>query len=81
METRKRLLDWIANHTTQREFAAELGITEAYLSQVLHGRRTPRLPILMDIEDKTGVTVRSWALSSIGKEHADRRKMPSLARS
>lgn len=66
MTARARLRHWIAEHTTQQAFAAELGVTAGYLSQVLSGDRTPRLPILARIEDLTAIGIRSWLPSPHG---------------
>lgn len=67
MDSRARLRAWIDAHTDQRRFAAEIGVTEAYLSQILSARRTPRLPILGRIEDQTGIPIRGWLPIPHGK--------------
>jgi transcriptional regulator with XRE-family HTH domain len=73
MTARERLRAWIKNHTNQRRFAQELAIDEGYLSQVLSGRRTPRLPILADIERQTGIPVGSWVPTGRGETAKQRR--------
>lgn len=67
MDARKRLKAWILNHTNQTRFADEIGIHEAYLSQILSGNRTPGLPILALIEEETGIPINSWVPRSHGK--------------
>lgn len=58
---RERLAAYIERHfDNQYEFARLLKITEAYLSQILSGRRRPSLPILSEIEDITGIPMRAW---------------------
>lgn len=57
-----QLREWLTrSHKMQKELALALGITQAYLSQVLGGFRRPKLEILMAIERLTGVPVESWA--------------------
>lgn len=48
--------------TRHRDFAEKVGISPAYLSQILSGARTPSLDVACLIEDATGgvVPVRSW---------------------
>lgn len=67
MTARERLRAWIEEHTNQRRFAADINIHETYLSQVLSGRRTPRLPILGAIERETGIPLNSWLPTSHGE--------------
>lgn len=66
MNARERLKTWIAQHTDQRRFAQDILITESYLSQVLSGRRTPRLPILARIERETGIPIAGWVPIPVG---------------
>lgn len=80
MTARERLKAWITNHTNQRRFADDIAITESYLSQVLAGLRTPRLPILCEIERQTGIPVNSWMPITNGKS-AKARKAKSKSRS
>lgn len=63
MNTGRRLLRaWLdRSRKQQKDLAAELGITDSYLSQVLSGIRRPKLEILIRIESVTGVPVSSWA--------------------
>lgn len=74
MEARKRLKAWILAHTNQRRFAADIGIDETYLSQVLAGLRTPRLPILARIEAETGIPLNGWVPLADGKSSQARKK-------
>jgi transcriptional regulator with XRE-family HTH domain len=79
MEARKRLKAWIVLHTNQREFAKDIGIDESYLSQVLAGLRTPRLPILGRIERETGIPVGGWVPSTHGTSAPQRRNTRKTA--
>jgi transcriptional regulator with XRE-family HTH domain len=72
MHGRLRLRAWIQNHTNQRQFAAEIGVDESYVSQILSGRRTPRLPILGAIERETGIPMNSWLPMSNSKSSRTR---------
>ena len=69
MQTGRALLrSWLKrSEMLQRDFAGEISITEAYLSQVLSGKRRPSLPISVRIEDRTGIPVRSWLPSARGE--------------
>lgn len=71
MTARERLKAWIDNHTDQRRFAAELGIDESMLSHYISGRRRPSSPTMGLIEDLTGIPMRSWLPTRVGKT-ADR---------
>lgn len=51
----------------QYELAELLELDEAYLSQILSGRRRPGLPIAVRIEDRTGIPAKSWLLNRVGK--------------
>lgn len=46
---------------TQREAAAALGITDAYLSSIILGKETPGLTLAVRIEDTYGVAARDFA--------------------
>lgn len=48
----------------QNDFAKRIGISAAYLSQILSGDRTPSLELAVAIEDATcgAVTARSWVV-------------------
>lgn len=84
---RKRLKQWIRDHTTQKAFARDLHVSEGYVSQILHGDRVPSLPILAEIEDLTGIGIRSWlpsfltgavpTLTNIGPEMGKVLEFPS----
>lgn len=61
---RERLSKYIErSRQKQYEVAADLRITESYLSQVLSGRRRPGLDIAVRIETLTGIPVSAWAAS------------------
>ena len=65
---RARLADWIRRSgCTQTKAAEILGITTAYLSQLLSGVRTPGLTNAIKIEDITGIAVRSWELNPLSE--------------
>ena len=51
-----------ANRATQRDFASSLGISQAFLSQLLNGRRIPSLDLAVRIERLTdgAVPASSW---------------------
>jgi transcriptional regulator with XRE-family HTH domain len=51
----------------QRETAELLGITEAYLSQLLNNKRQPGLDNAIKIERLTGIPVEAWTLSDVSK--------------
>jgi transcriptional regulator with XRE-family HTH domain len=62
------LLEWLdRSKLQQKDLAAKVAITDAYLSQVLSGLRRPSLEILIRIEDVSGVPVASWADIVIGE--------------
>ena len=59
---RQLLADWRdRSKLKQKDLARMLDVTDAYLSQVLAGRRRPKLELLIKIEHTTGVPVESWA--------------------
>jgi antitoxin component HigA of HigAB toxin-antitoxin module len=59
---RHQLRAWLhRSRQKQKDLAAQLGITDAYLSQILSGQRRAKLETLLRIEDVTGVPVVSWA--------------------
>lgn len=59
---RSQLRAWLRRSLKQqKELAAELSITDAYLSQILTGIRRPKLETLIQIEQITGVPLVSWA--------------------
>jgi transcriptional regulator with XRE-family HTH domain len=47
--------------TTQVELAKRLRISQAHLSQIMNGLRSPSLELAVLIEDETGVPMRSLA--------------------
>jgi transcriptional regulator with XRE-family HTH domain len=65
---RRRLREWLdRSHKKQNELAAQIGVTDGYLSQILSGLRRPKLEILIAIETETGVPVESWVDTQSGK--------------
>ena len=62
MTAREQLSRYLErSHQTQRELARSLRITEAFLSQIMNGHRTPALPTAATIERVTGIPMRDWA--------------------
>jgi transcriptional regulator with XRE-family HTH domain len=60
----ERLLAWIERAgLTQREFAADLGISEGQVSSLIAGRRTPSLSLAVVIEKRTGIPASSWVVA------------------
>lgn len=47
----------------QEDIAKRLGISAAYLSQILHGKRVPALNVLGRIEELTGIPIKAWLCS------------------
>lgn len=45
---------------TQRAMALQLGITDAHMSDIIHGKETPGLALAVRIEDATGIPTRTW---------------------
>ena len=49
-----KLLEYLKKYrVTQRSFAKQVGVTEAYISQILNGLRSPSIRLAGKIEDKT----------------------------
>ena len=51
----------------QYELADLIDVHEAYLSQLLDGKRRPGLPTSMRIERVTGIPAESWLLTGVSK--------------
>ena len=65
---RRLLREWLQrSKQQQKDLAANLKVSDAYLSQILSGLRRPKLELMMTIEAMTGVPVVSWADTSRGK--------------
>lgn len=58
----------------QQELARILQITDAYLSQVLSGKRRPSLPIAYRISVHTGVPMESWLDTRVGRTKSARKQ-------
>lgn len=72
LQGRQLLRKWLdRSRQQQRELALKLGVSDAYLSQILSGLRRPKLELLMAIEAETGVPVASWADTRRGKSDSD----------
>jgi transcriptional regulator with XRE-family HTH domain len=63
----------------QRELARLIGITDAYLSQVLSGKRFPGRENALLIERLTGVPVESWSEPRRGKTDRTKRATTETA--
>lgn len=58
---RAQLQVWLVRSgVPARELARQLGITPAYLSQVRHGDRRPKLETLVQLASITGIPVTAW---------------------
>lgn len=68
---RERLIEYRDRHfRNQYELADLLELDQAYLSQLLSGKRRPGLPIAFRIEERTGIPASSWLLTKRGKTSA-----------
>lgn len=77
---RRELLQWLERTACQdAQFAARLGISPAYLSQILHGHRRPGLDVLARMRDLTGIPPMAWADTDEDEKDssADRRRKKS----
>jgi len=62
------LREWLdRSKLKQKDLADRLGISDAYLSQILLGNRRPKLELLTLIEHTTGVPVSSWVDTRSGE--------------
>lgn len=65
---REQLRDWMKRRgVNQREAAILLGLNEVHFSQILNGHRQPGLANAVRIEQRTGISVESWALNEISE--------------
>lgn len=65
---REQLRDWMKRRgVNQREAAVLLGLNEVHYSQILNGHRQPGLANAVRIEQRTGISVESWALSELSE--------------
>jgi transcriptional regulator with XRE-family HTH domain len=63
-----QLKDWIARRGLDQRQAAELlGFHEAFVSQLVNGRRSPGLNNAVIIERLTGIPVSAWATSRVDR--------------
>jgi DNA-binding XRE family transcriptional regulator len=75
---RTLLREWFKrSNLNQKELAAQIGITDAFLSQLLSGKRRAKLEILIQIEEATGVPVVSWADTTVGRLAKARKPTPN----
>lgn len=75
MKSGRELLEaWrLRSKQNQKTLAASLGVSEGYLSQILSGKRRPKLELLHAIQALSGVPVSSWLEYRRGKS-GNRRK-------
>ena len=59
-EAAHRLRAVAAEKKTQAEAAKDLDMTSDQLSHYMAGRKRPSLPVMVRIEDKTGILCRMW---------------------
>lgn len=65
---REQLRDWMRRRgVNQREAAVLLSLNEVHYSQILNGHRQPGLANAIRIEQRTGISVESWALSEVSE--------------
>lgn len=73
---RRALNDWLKRSMTRpSDFAAELGISRAYMSQIRSGARRPGLVMLCRISIRTGIPPRDWAVESVADTAKSMSKM------
>ena len=59
--TKARMRAWLKRHgMTQASLCAELSISPAHLSQILSGTRTPSLELAFRLQERTGISARSF---------------------
>lgn len=77
MKSGRELLEaWrLRSKQNQKTLAASLGVSDGYLSQILSGKRRPKLELLDAIQSLSGVPVSSWLEPRRGK--ADNRRKAS----
>jgi plasmid maintenance system antidote protein VapI len=63
-----QLRDWMTRRgLLQNEAAEALGFHEAFISQLVNGRRSPGLNNALKIERVTGIPVSAWASTRLDK--------------
>lgn len=81
MSGREQLRAWLVRSAMQdKELAQLLGISRAYLSQLLSGVRRPGLDIAESINTLTGVPMASWADKSLSTLGRPTRRIPPVSR-
>lgn len=53
--------------TSQRDFAARLGLSPSYLCEIVRGRKTPGLRLAVRIERATGGAVRAASFAPLAE--------------
>jgi transcriptional regulator with XRE-family HTH domain len=72
------LLAWLRRSALQRqELAAQLGVSKAYVSQILAGVRRPGLDTLVKIEALTGIPCGAWAETAASGEDRPKARIKS----
>lgn len=67
---------WIdrSGYRTQANVASAWGFSEAFLSTLVNGKRTPSLNNAVRIEQLTGIPVQSWSSSADDKSTSMKRR-------
>lgn len=69
---RDQLRDWMERRRfNQREAAEFLGLNDVHFSQILNNKRQPGLANAIRLEQRTGISVESWALSQLSTPDED----------
>lgn len=75
-QARAELRAWIDRRgLSDGACADQLGISRAYLSQILHGDRRPSVDMLTRMMDVTGIPIRAWASGESGEVAEKHRKI------
>lgn len=60
MKSRAKTLDeYLHRHGSLSRLARKLGISQSYLSEIRHGKKTPTLELAITIAELTGVPLKS----------------------
>jgi transposase len=68
---RQQLRDWIDRQGINQTTAAKLfGVHDVVLCQWLNGDKRPGLPNAIMLEDRTGISARSWLLKRVSRKRS-----------